>query len=220
MSLAHQIENILAQHTDKTRALRMKSYMKDHFEFYGISSPLRKEILIEHYRMSYTLNIDDLLVETDVLWNSEFRECQYVAGDLLIRNKKKLAAGHLPQIEKYIVSKSWWDTVDFLASHLVGIIFKKYEQLILPTTDKWIYSDDIWLNRTCLLYQLKYGTKTDFEALKKYISRLIYKEEFFIQKAIGWSLRQYSKYNPQAVRDYIEPINLSQVARREAEKYI
>ena len=122
--------------------------------------------------------------------------------------------------EKLIIQKSWWDSVDGLAATQVGGHFKKYPGLIGEYTAKWMDSGNIWPQRTCLLFQLKYKDNTDFELLTSFIEPLAGSKEFFIRKAIGWALRQYSKFNPQVVVDYLEVQQLSNLSRREALKVI
>ena len=220
MTLHESIVDVFAKHANPERAERMESYMKNLFSFYGIQSPLRKTLIRELNDQISILDRDVLLVQMDALWKEDHRECQYAAGDILIRKKRKLLASDLTRIESYIINKAWWDTVDFLASHLVGILFQKYPKLIDDNLDRWLESDNIWLNRSCLLFQLKYGNQTDFSLLQKCIKRVEFKDEFFIQKAIGWSLRQYSKFNPEEVRQFVRSNKMSNLARREASKYI
>ena len=103
-----------------------------------------------------------------------------------------------------ILNKSWWDTVDYIASNLVGVHFQKYPDLMYPVTEKWMNSGNIWLQRTSLLFQLKYKKKTDVMLMTNYIQQLQGSKEFFINKAIGWILREYSKTDGDWVRDYVE----------------
>ena len=220
MTLHESIVKLFSEHANADRADRMEAYMKNLFPFYGIQSSLRKSLLKEYHAQIDELDKKELLNQMDELWNEKHRECQYAAGDILIRKKRLLGESELSRIENYIVTKSWWDTVDFLASHLIGILFQKYPHLIENNLNRWLESDNIWLNRTCLLFQLKYGQQTDFILLQKCIKSLDFKDEFFIQKAIGWSLRQYSKFNPDQVRNFVNTNQMTNLARREASKYI
>ncbi len=164
--------------------------------------------------------MDKIKENVRVLWEHPCRECQYVACDLLVRNKKRLDKEDLPFIEECILTKSWWDTFDLIASHLVGIIFKKYPDARNKTVEKWVSSNNIRLNRSTLIYQLKYKNDVDFDVMKYCMDRLQHKHEFFIQKAIWWVLRQYSKFNPEEVRNYIQKSSPSNLAINEGSKYI
>jgi 3-methyladenine DNA glycosylase AlkD len=118
--------------------------------------------------------------------------------------------------EELIIQKSWWDTVDALAAWQVGYYFSKYPEKIQPYTNKWMSNGNIWLQRTCLIFQLKYKEKTDFELLKSFINPLSGSKEFFIQKAIGWALREYSKLFPQEVMEFAGNQPMAKLSYREA----
>jgi 3-methyladenine DNA glycosylase AlkD len=123
-------------------------------------------------------------------------------------------------LEFTIVNKSWWDTVDGIAGWLVGPLFKKYPELIGPKTTQWMNSGNIWLQRTCLLYQLNYKKSTDTEILFRFIEELSGETSFWIRKAIGWILREYSKTNPDTVLKFVNSHQLSALSRKEALKVI
>lgn len=198
----------------------MKSYMKDRFAFYGISAPERKEIQRTWFVLVKTHQPDfwGLIRE---LWEKEEREYQMVAVDLLKkRSKKDYAINDWIELEWVITQKSWWDTVDLVASNSVGTYFERFPEMLPQTIQSWRKSDDFWLNRTCLIFQLKYGSKTDFVLLKDLIDTFKWNKEFFIQKAIGWSLRQHSKIDAEAVGSYLKTSDLKGLALREASKYL
>jgi 3-methyladenine DNA glycosylase AlkD len=117
-----------------------------------------------------------------------------------------------------ICQKSWWDTVDFIAATLVGGLLHKFPEL-KPEMDKWNRDEDMWKVRTSMLFQLKYKDEVDFEALSRYILTHAESKEFFLRKASGWALRQYSKFNPDAVRHFIASHELSPLTVREGSKY-
>lgn len=119
-----------------------------------------------------------------------------------------------------ITTKSWWDSVDTIASNSLGIYFKQFPRQQKIITQKWSDSDNIWLMRSTIIFQLKYKKEVDFELLSQLIRKYQSINEFFIQKSIGWSLRQYSKFNPDAVRDFLYENKLSGLATKEASKYL
>jgi 3-methyladenine DNA glycosylase AlkD len=134
--------------------------------------------------------------------------------------KNGFAIEDIHALEHFIVTKSWWDTVDLIASNAVGRYMLQFPEKRDTTIDHWRKSDNIWLNRSCLIFQLKYKDQTNFKLLKSLIQQYQFENEFFIQKAIGWSLREYSKTNPEGVRDFIEAIGLKGLAYREGGKYL
>lgn len=204
---------------DSENAIYMKKYMKDNFEFIGIKSPKRKELQKAYIKeLSKEKHIYYDLVKK--LWQQDEREFQYIAIDYLIKNKKKLKKEDILLLEHITITKSWWDTVDLIASSLVGELCKKYPELIDEYISKWSIDKNIWLRRVAILFQLKYKENTDTNLLENIISRNNEDKEFFINKAIGWILREYSKTNSQWVKEYISNNKLSVLSVREGSKYI
>ena len=134
--------------------------------------------------------------------------------------KNKLTPEHFTLMEYMILQKSWWDTVDGLAGWLVGAIMKNHPSSIRPKTSEWMSSGNIWLQRTCLIFQLGYKKDTDTELLFGFIEQLADHKTFWIRTAIGWALREYSKTNPLAVQDFVNTHQLSPLSKREALKVI
>ena len=217
---ANELIERLSHHSDSDRAAAMQQYMRDKFQFYGIGSPRRKELAKDFIRQSTSFSVQELFDVAEQLWEDPYRESQYIATDMLVRNKKRLSADHMERVIHLIITKSWWDTVDALASHVVGRIFERDKECRDHYLDAWIPHENIWLNRTGLIFQLKYGIRTDVQLLNSIILKLKHKDEFFIQKAIGWSLRQASKFYPEDVRAFLECTELSNLARKEASKYL
>jgi 3-methyladenine DNA glycosylase AlkD len=144
------------------------------------------------------------------------RECQYIAQEMAHRVIRKPAEADLQLFEYMVTEKSWWDTVDFIAANILGRYFKNHPDAILPAVEKWLASGNIWLQRSAILFQLKYKSELDTALLAATISPLIGSKEFFINKAIGWVLREYSKTNPQWVVNYCEQTDLNGLSKREA----
>ncbi len=209
------------ENRDPVRASQMKKYMKDQYNFYGIGTPARRAMMSAHikeYGLPEWSKIEEI---TRGLWEMDERECQSTVIDLLNRMKKKLGPDELPLMEYLIITKSWWDTVDGVAGWLVGAILKKHPELIKPVTTSWMDSGNIWLQRSCLLFQLKYKKDTDLDLLFGFIEALSDHKSFWIRKAIGWVLREYSKTDPQTVQQYVDAHpGLSGLSKREALKVI
>src|SRR5690606_8101429 len=100
------------------------------------------------------------------------REFQYVVVDYLVKNKRHLINRHINLLEYLITTKSWWDTVDAIASYLVGTVFQRYPELIDSHGTRWLQSDNIWLNRTMIIFQLKYKDRTYEKLLFSIIKQL------------------------------------------------
>lgn len=213
------IVNVFLNNKNEENSKAMKAYLRDNFEFIGIKTPIRKELSKEFLKeKSKEAFIDKELVEE--LWSDEYREFQYLAIDYLIKQKKKLQREDIKLIEKLIITKSWWDSVDLIASHLVGELGNKYPDLIEEYFIKWSTNENMWLRRSAILFQLKYKEKTNTKILERVIKDNISDEDFFIRKAIGWALREYSKTNKAWVKVFIDSNQLSKLSEKEASKYL
>lgn len=209
----------LEENRNLENAKYMKGYTKDKFEYLGVKTPLRKELEKDFLKeKSKEIFIDKKLVRR--LWNNEYRELQYVGLDYLIKKKRYLQKEDITLIKELIITKSWWDTVDLIASHLAGELCKKYPELIDEYILPWSKDENMWLRRTALLYQLKYKEDIKTDILEKVIKNNIDDNEFFIRKAIGWMLREYSKTNKEWVKEFIANNKLSRLSQREGSKYL
>jgi 3-methyladenine DNA glycosylase AlkD len=214
-------KKLFEKNANPTQAPAMKKYMRGQFEYLGIKTPqaklLQKQLIAEHGLPPF----DKLDVVVNELWDLPQREFQYLAMNLVDKFKKKLEPEFIITLEHLIVTKPWWDTVDALAAHPVGIMFKRYLNVKAKYLKKWRTSQNIWLRRTTLLFQLGYKTETDFDLLCELIRENLGSDEFFINKAIGWALRQYAHTNPAPVRKFIKATKeLHPLSRREAMKHL
>ena len=144
----------------------------------------------------------------------------YFALGLYDKRKKQLKQEEIPFLEYLITTKSWWDTVDYISPHLIGALFMKKPEVIEHSIQRWLDSDNLWLQRSAILFQLKYKDKTDTKLLFSIIEACANSKEFFIRKAIGWALREYSKTNPEAVLTFVQTHSLSPLSEREALRII
>ena len=158
---------------------------------------------------------EDLKALTLLCFEDDHREMHYFALETVQKALKKQAPEFIGFLEALICTRSWWDTVDWLAK-LTGLHFKSHPALIRPVTERWMDSGNMWLQRVSMIFQLSYKEKTDTELMFGYIRRLAHSKEFFIQKGAGWALRQYSKTNPQAVVQFVETTQLAPLTKREA----
>lgn len=215
-----EVKTALAPLANEGNATFMKAYMRDQYEFYGIQSGPRRHALKALFSKQYLPNLDELADIVDELWSLPQREYQLVAVDLLIKQKKTLPESFLQHVERWITTKSWWDTVDMLATHIVASLFQRFPDEASSVISQWRKSDNIWLRRTAILYQLKFKQNTDIDLLFAIIVENQTDKEFFIQKAIGWSLREYSKANSEAVIDFINAHQVEGLAKREGLKWL
>ena len=213
-----ELEKELKAVANPDDAVAMKAYMKNKFEFLGVKTPARRKLTKAFFKQQTDSVIDwDFINET---WSNSYRELQYAALDYLESRKKLLTPSDLPRLKKLAQTKSWWDTIDFL-DRLVGSIIARFpetKEIILA----WSRDEDIWLRRLAIDHQLLRKEETDTELLEKILVNNLGQTEFFINKAIGWALRDYSKTNPDWVREFIErhQIEMAGLSIREGSKYL
>ncbi len=198
----------------------MKAYMKHHFLFLGIKSPARTEALRNYFSTHDIPEKPELLEEVWNIYQLPEREYQYVAIALLSKKLKTLSVDDLGFIEKLISEKSWWDSVDSIAPTIVGDIVKRDRKNGEKVMLQWSDSDNMWLNRAAILHQLKYKKDTDEKVLIEIIIKHKNSNEFFIQKAIGWVLREYAKTKPVFVQQFVASHELKPLSKREALKHL
>ena len=222
LQLVQQLELEFEKNQNEFEAEGMSRYMKHRFTYFGVKKPTRALIQKEWFSIipkDFTQeNKRELVLE---LWQKEQREFQYVAIDYLAKWKDtELLLDDYEFIEFLLTNQSWWDSVDALASNFLG----RYLRLIPSQREivikSWRKSENLWLRRSCLIFQLRYKSQTNFELLKSLVLDFKHENEFFIQKAIGWSLREYAKTNPVSVRNFVEESGIQGLAKREALKHI
>lgn len=214
------VTKLFEANRNETESGPMKKYMKDHFSFLGIKAPIRKELEKEFFKETGIVKEpfdQEFIIE---LWKKDEREYQYTALTYIEKMLKKLQKDDLALMERLVLEKSWWDTVDAIAAKPVGRIAEMYPEVIEETIDGWAVHENMWLRRTAILFQLKYKEKTDEDRLYRYIRNNSYSNQFFIQKAIGWALREYSKTDPASVRRFINENTLAPLSVREGSKYV
>lgn len=209
----------LEENRNELLAESMSRYMQDKFRFLGIRGATRTEIYKKYFpdaRKTKTIDWD--FVES--CWNKEEREFQYVVVYYLKAMQKFLKREDISRLKYLIVTKSWWDTVDLLAKVVGSLVIRieGYDQIML----EWSKDSNIWLKRVAILYQLSLKEKVDKQVLERILVNNLGDSEFFINKAIGWALRDYSKFNSEWVREFIEKNKngIANLSLREASKYI
>ena len=204
---------------DSKNAGPMEAYMRHQFFFLGIAAPERNALYKKYFPKAKKTKIIDWNF-VDTCWRKEPREYQYVAANYLKAMQSYLTENDLPKLERLVVTKSWWDTVDILDRVVGSLVYDhpELEEIIL----KWSLSDNIWLRRVAIDHQLLRKEKTNVQLMEKILLHNLNQTEFFINKAIGWALRDYSKTNPIWVAGFIEKNKerMADLSIKEASKYL
>ncbi|SEN58435.1 DNA alkylation repair protein [Paenibacillus sp. OV219] len=215
------IEALLRSHANQEAAEAMSAYMRGLFPFLGIRTPERTSLTKQFMKANGVPSGEALERVVRELWATPEREFHYTAMILMEKRKKELRPEDASLLEFMVTTNSWWDTVDLIASHLVGTLFAKHPEMVAPYTKKWMdEADNLWLRRTAILFQLGYKSKTDVPLLFDLIRRTAHEEDFFIRKAIGWALREYGKSDAAAVKQFVAGTELSRLSVSEALKHI
>ena len=209
----------MIRHKNEEQAQKMSKYMLNKFEYIGIKTPERRKIFKNFFKeYKNEEKIDWEFVNK--CWENKYREFQYIAADYLKNMKDKLTIDDIPKLKRLILKKSWWDTIDNLDMTIGALALKdsNVNKILL----EWSLDENIWLRRIAIDHQLLRKEKTNTELLEKILKNNLGQAEFFINKAIGWALRDYSKTNPERVKNFIEENkeNMAKLSIKEASKYL
>jgi 3-methyladenine DNA glycosylase AlkD len=214
------IEKKFRQQANAENANGMKAYLLNQFEFFGLKTPARRALCKEHYKQYPVKDLKELETIVKECFSLAQREFHYFAIELFGHHKKLWQPSSIKMMEYCLLHKSWWDSVDGMASEWLGPYFKLFPEQIVPVTLKWNLSKNMWLQRSSIMFQKAYKKNTDTALLSKYILNCSRSKEFFIQKAIGWALREYSKTDPKWVVQFVKQHKLASLSAREALKRI
>lgn len=214
-ALAAFVEAMFLEVADPVLAQQSHDYMRGQFPFLGIRAKQRQAITKEAIKDCKLNSIEEVGATINIFWKKEPRDFHYAAIQVLAAYHKLWQPATLQLMESALLFNSWWDTVDYLNADCLGPFFRKFPELI-PRTTQWNQSDNIWLQRSSVIFQNKYKRKADLELLARHIVHLSGSKEFFVQKGIGWALRDQSGVNPVWVRLFVADHTLPALSRREA----
>lgn len=219
----HAVEHALMPLADETKAQGMKAYLLNQFEFLGLAAPVRRAAVKAIGKVKWQSSAD-LLAAAELLWQKPEREYRYTAVDLLRQHSAQLSVNELPALQALLLQDAWWETVDGLSAVIAEVMHAAVQQKpnAAATMDVWLKHPSHWVRRSAMLHQLGWRLDTDTTRLFSYAIQLADEKEFFIRKAIGWALRDYARWNPQAVTDFLQENRnrLSGLTVREAAKHL
>lgn len=213
------LKKLFETHSNPERAISMSKYMKDQFSFYGIAAADRKNLYKDFLKTEKKQgSIDWEFINQ--CYSDAHREFHYLAYEYLLAMKKQLSFEDISSVKVLVKKKSWWDTVDMLAQVVGNIALK--DSHVDEEMLAWSQEENIWVQRIAILYQLRFKEKTNTTQLEQILLNCVGTNEFFINKAIGWALREYSKTNPDWVRTFLEnhQAQMANLSIREASKYL
>jgi 3-methyladenine DNA glycosylase AlkD len=216
------IRDVLASFANREKAVAMRAYMRDQFDFLGVPTPQRRAAVLPVLRVLKGASAEELIALAESLWALPQREYQYVAVDVLARYWKTLELAHLPALLSFAQRKSWWDSVDGLAGVAGDVIraARQHDPGCQIHMDRALRHENLWVRRIAMLHQLGWRAQTDVSRLFHHARALAPEQDFFIRKAIGWALRDYAWHDPEAIRRFLDETQgeLSPLSAREAGK--
>ena len=223
--LVAAIRAALAGAGDPDRAAAQQRYMKSAMPYRGVSSPELTSLLrplLRAYEPGGRASWD---ATVRVLWDqAEHREEWYAALAVARhrRARRWLDAGSLDLSRHLVVTGAWWDVVDVVAVHLVGVALRADRTAATPVVRAWASDADPWVRRTAVLCQVGARDEVDRELLRDAVEANLDDRSFWLRKAVGWALRDHARTDPAWVRAEVERLGdrLSPLSRREATKHL
>ncbi|MTH76274.1 DNA alkylation repair protein [Paracoccus aestuariivivens] len=211
---------------DETKAAELLAYHKVPRTYLGVSVPVI-DGLARHWRTD--LDIEARLELARQLWATDIHEARVAAAKLLTQARIRpddsgawrLIASWVPQFDGWAI-----------ADHVMKAGEKRLvaDPSRLDEVDGWLAEPNFWVRRAALVGTLPWthlrNPKPDEteqrERVLGWLERLADDRENFIQKAIGWWLRELSKHDPERVSAWVEAhgARLKPYARREAVRWI
>lgn len=217
------VDSALMPLADEAKAQVMKAYLLDQFEFLGLPAPVRRQAVKDMGKVAWQSSAD-LWHAAELLWQKPQREYRYTAVDLLRKHSAMLSVNDLPALQALLLRDPWWETVDGLSAVIAEVIHAAAQQQpnAAAAMDVWLKHPSHWVRRSAMLHQLGWRLDTDTTRLFGYAQQLADEKEFFIRKAMGWALRDYARWNPQAVTEFLvqHRAQLSGLTVREAAKHL
>ena len=217
------VQRALTPLADASRAEQMKAYLLEQFEFLGLTAPVRRQAVKDIGKVQWQ-SAGDLLAAAELLWQKPQREYRYTAVDLLRKHSRMLSVNDLPALQALLLRDAWWETVDGLSAVIADVVHAAVQQQpnAAVAMDVWLKHPSHWVRRSAMLHQLGWRLDTDTTRLFGYATQLADEKEFFIRKAIGWALRDYARWDPEAVTAFVvqHRDTLSGLTVREAAKHL
>jgi 3-methyladenine DNA glycosylase AlkD len=208
---------------DPLKAPAMQAYMKSAMPYHGVPTPILRQVCKAQFADLQFATASQWQAQVLELWrHARFREERYAALYLAADRRAKAfqKPSAIKMYEEMIVTGAWWDYVDDIAAHRIGPILRDYPAPMRRKMLAWSKSGHLWKRRSAIICQLGFKGDTDLELLYACIEPALGSREFFLQKAIGWALREYAWTDGAEVRRYVRKNNgkLSPLSRREALK--
>ena len=223
VTIADELAAELLAAGTEDRAINEKRYLKSELDHYGVTVPEIRKAARRFARERKDLSKNDLTRLTLELWDRDVYELRKLAVNILAAKVSLLNVEDLEFLEQLLRRSYTWALIDDMSFNVVAPVLNEIDDSTLIRA-RWAQDEDFWVRRTAmlaLLPRLRRGTE-GWEEFTAYADAMLEEKEFFIQKAIGWILREVSKHSPDLVADWLQPRAgvASSVTIREAVKYL
>ncbi len=221
LDLVSTVRAALQEAADPEIAAGQQAYMKSSMPYYGVPAPRLKKLLRPLLTLHAPRDRAEWESKVRELWDGATHREERYAATALARHRAARTWQDPETLGLYrhlVVTGAWWDHVDEIASHLVGDVLARHRPEVTPVMRAWARDDDLWVRRTAVLSQVRPAADTDTGLLHDVVLANVDDTSFWLRKAIGWALRDYSRTNPDWVRAEVERLGerLSGLSRREA----
>ena len=208
----NSIETRLRALADPKRAEGERAYLKsdlidDDRVHLGVATPACRRIVRQELRALGAVTHDELLYMVGSLWDRPEFEFKRAATEMAHIRSEMFTPDDLDQVLTWMRRAQTWALIDEWAPRVVGRLLDNYPSEVGPVLDRWSVDDDFWIRRSSLLsmlISLRRG-EGEFDRFGRYADAMMGETEFFIRKAIGWTLRDMSRRRPIEVAEFIRP---------------
>ncbi len=224
-TLIEAVRDALWSVREPEKAAGQQRYMKSAMPFMGVRIPVMRKVAQAVFDADPPASFDDWRNTILTLWHeATYREERYAAIELAVHRPcaRWLTTESVPLLEELLVDGAWWDYVDRISPAGLGRVLAAEPEATGVTMRTWARDENIWRRRAAILCQLGKKREMDLALLYDCIGASAGHGEFFVQKAMGWALRDYSRTDPDEVRRYVAAMgpSLPRLTQREACKHL
>jgi 3-methyladenine DNA glycosylase AlkD len=201
-----------------------RAYHKSPLRFYGLRTPVARPLFRAVFPTRPRLERADALRLAGALWASPWFEERSAAIGVLARVASDLRVSDLATLRRMTHGCHGWGLLDGLAVDVLGPLAIARGTPAFRHIRTWSKDRDLWTRRASVLVHVlpaRRGVLAHGFAWPTF-EELLPERDFFIRKAIGWTLRECAKKYPDRVRAFLRRVGsrASGLTRREASRHL
>lgn len=213
-----ELHRLMAEAGNAEEAAAQQAYHKSPLNFHGIKTELQRD-LVQQVFPEDTYSRDEHLPVVSELWRSEWFDERMAALTLLERARRLLTPPDLDGLKAMADACQCWAELDALALRILSPMAVDFETAVYKPVRQWVSDDYMWTRRAAILLHIVPARRQRLigEFAWPSLEERLHEEEFFIRKAIGWTLREISKHYPREVFGFLTRVGerASPLTRRE-----